>query len=81
MADGVKKTPASEALLNGLHSLLADHFINLLQTGEDIPPSVLNAMRQFLRDNSIEAAMDTSAIPQLQSLKDLPTFDQERDIG
>jgi hypothetical protein len=45
---------ASEDLLANLHGALAQQFIKKLQSGE-CTASDLNVIRQFLKDNGIEA--------------------------
>jgi hypothetical protein len=78
---------ASENELSLLHKLLAEEFAKMLtegvrftdsETGEVItrPPTAaeLNTIRQFLKDNNIQAAMDHS--PALKDIvADLPSFE------
>lgn len=61
--------------LEDLHEALAQHFLDAIRTGDEVPPSLLNAARQFLKDNGVEAAQGHGKI---QSLVDeLPEFDDE----
>lgn len=79
MADGVS---ASTKALQGLHKALAEHFVSMLDGGpEKITAADLSVIRQFLRDNGIEATPNNAAISKLKSLSDLPTFDQEKEAS
>ena len=71
-----------KALRNSLdliQSLMTDHFIERLQSGE-ISPSELNTIRQFLKDNHVivspEKAADLGTLGAL-----LPEFGDEEDDG
>ena len=44
----------TRTLLESLHGLLAEEFINRIQSGE-AEPALLNAARQFLKDNAVDA--------------------------
>jgi hypothetical protein len=46
--------------LDLIQSLMTDHFIERLQSGE-ITPSELNTIRQFLKDNNIVVPVEKSA--------------------
>ena len=61
-------------LLEALHEALAQHFLAEIQAGE-APPSLLNAARQFLKDNGVEAAQGHDVIQSL--VEELPEFDNE----
>lgn len=62
------KSKATEASLGNLHGILCEHFADILKNGEEVvdketgevsrrPPSaaLLAQIRQFLKDNKIEA--------------------------
>lgn len=70
---------ASDKLLDALHGALADHFRDVLENGREVidketgevkrvPPdaSTLNTIRQFLKDNHIQAGQN--ADPNLNAL-------------
>ena len=46
---------ASEEALAALHGAMAEHFTARLQSGEPMKAADLGVMRQFLKDNHIEA--------------------------
>lgn len=52
---------ASNKTLQDLHEALADTFLELIHSG-DAKSADLNAARQFLRDNGIQDASDTSKL-------------------
>jgi hypothetical protein len=85
VADGVKKSKATPAAsMELLHSLLSAEFQRMLEeakdTGEALGPAALSAIRQFLRDNGIEAARDSMGT--LSSLVDqAPSFDENQGVG
>jgi hypothetical protein len=61
--------------LDLIQSLMTDHFIERLQSGE-VSPSELNTIRQYLKDNNIVVAPDKSA--ELGTLGNLlPEFSDE----
>lgn len=63
--------------LESLHGLLIDEFISRIQSGE-AEPSTLNAARQLLKDNSVDAVVtDDSPLNRLSKMV-LP-FDDERE--
>lgn len=77
----MSKNAATEAALSALHGELAAAFKDMLEARDEsgkrlVPPAqVLNVIRQFLKDNGIEADRGTmSALAALS--KDLP-FDGE----
>jgi len=77
----VSKNAATEAALSALHGELAAAFKDMLEARDEsgkrlVPPAqVLNVIRQFLKDNGIEADRGRSKV--LDDLsKDLP-FDGE----
>lgn len=49
-----KKGKATDATLSDLHGLLAGEFKKIIEAG-DAPASTLNVIRQFLKDNDIQA--------------------------
>lgn len=69
---------ANKSLQNALElmqTLMTDHFIERLQSGE-VTPSELNTIRQFLKDNYIVITPEKSAdMGTLGAL--LPEFDDE----
>ena len=69
---------ADKGLRNALEliqTLMTDHFIERLQSGE-VTPSELNTIRQYLRDNNIVVAVEKSAdLGTLGAL--LPEFSDE----
>ena len=65
---------ATQDDLDGLHGLLARYFASELGKG-DAPPSLVNAARQFLRDNHIEASVANGTIKQIAD--GIPTFDED----
>lgn len=72
----------SENQLAELHGLMTKYFKSELakskKSGEALPPSLLNTMRQFLKDNGIDCV--GTANPDLNELaKDLPVFPDEAD--
>ena len=65
--------------LDLIQSLMTDHFIERLQSGE-ITPSELNTIRQYLKDNHIVVAPEKAdAMGTLSTL--LPEFGEEEDDG
>ena len=68
---------ANKGLTNALEliqTLMTDHFIERLQSGE-VTPSELNTIRQFLKDNNITSTIEAS-VP-LQTIQtNLPTADE-----
>jgi hypothetical protein len=63
--------------LEQLHGLLIEEFIGRIESGE-AEPSLLNAARQLLKDNSVDAVVtDDSPLNRLSKMV-LP-FDNERD--
>tara|TARA_R110002051_G_scaffold265585_1_gene325448 strand:+ start:130 stop:393 length:264 start_codon:yes stop_codon:yes gene_type:complete len=62
--------------LESLHGLLIDEFISRIQSGE-AEPSTLNAARQLLRDNSVDAVITDDAPLNRLSKMVLP-FDNEK---
>jgi hypothetical protein len=85
MADRVNKSVATpSASMELLHSMLSAEFQRMLEdakdTGEALGPAALSAIRQFLRDNGIEAARDSMGT--LSSLADqAPSFDKDQGVG
>lgn len=71
---------ASEDLLGEIHGLMAKNFLRKLQEHpDDITPSELNTMRQFLKDNGISC--DPAANEDLSGiLKLLPSFDKQEAV-
>ena len=73
----------SEDQLAELHGLMTSYFKSALarseKSGEPLPPSLLNAMRQFLKDNGIDCiGRDNLDLNDLA--RDLPVFlEQEKD--
>lgn len=69
---------ANKGLTNALEliqTLMTDHFIERLQSGE-VTPGELNTIRQYLKDNSIVVTPEKSAdLGTLGAL--LPDFDDE----
>ena len=65
--------------LDLIQSLMTDHFIERLQSGE-ITPSELNTIRQYLKDNHIIVSPEKSEnLGTLGAL--LPEFGEEEDDG
>ena len=65
--------------LDLIQSLMTDHFIERLQSGE-ITPSELNTIRQYLKDNHIVVSPEKAdAMGTLSTL--LPEFGEEEDNG
>ncbi len=85
MDNRVKKSQATSAgSMELLHSMLSAEFQRMLEeakeTGEPLGPAALSAIRQFLRDNGIEAARDSMGT--LSSLADdAPTFDKDQGVA
>ncbi len=71
---GSPNSKATQNSLEELHALLADYFKGALKE-TDVAPSLLNAARQFLKDNGIEASLDNGAI--LEIADGIPTFDED----
>ena len=69
---------ATQDDLDGLHGLLARYFASELGKGE-CAPSLLNAARQFLKDNHIEASVANGTIRQIAD--GVPTFDEDELTG
>lgn len=59
-----------------LQDMLTDEFIERIQSGE-AEPSLLNAARQYLKDNSIHASLQQS--DKLQDLVSILPFKDEED--
>lgn len=73
---------ASKEAMEVLHGLLADHFKKVLK-GEEPPTSAeLNVIRQFLKDNHIEAQADRpgSSFNEFVSVA-LPFMQREEEDG
>jgi len=65
--------------LDLIQSLMTDHFIERLQSGE-ITPSELNTIRQYLKDNHIVVSPEKAdTMGTLSAL--LPEFGEEEDDG
>lgn len=71
---GSPSKKASQESLEELHALLADFFKGALKADE-VQPSLLNAARQFLKDNGIEANLSQGQV--LSIVEDIPTFDED----
>ena len=69
---------ATQDDLDGLHGLLARYFAAELGKG-DAPPSLVNAARQFLRDNHIEASVANGTV--IQIADGVPTFSEDELTG
>jgi hypothetical protein len=70
---------ATKDLLDQLHGALAEELIKRIQDG-DAKPADLNAARQFLKDNGIEAvATPDSNLGKLAQV--LPFSDEHEDEG
>ena len=63
--------------LEELHSLLAEEFVHRIRSGEATPAD-LNAARQFLRDNGVDATPN-EATPLFNLAMSLP-FNSEKPI-
>lgn len=85
----MSKTKATENALGSLHGILCDHFTDILTNGEQVTdpdtgevtfkkPSaaILAQIRQFLKDNKIEAVPETNS-PLGHLVGVLPTFTDE----
>ena len=57
--------------LSKLHEMLCDELTRRLQAGEDLSPADLNVIRQFLKDNNVDA-LATDDSPLAEVLKSLP---------
>lgn len=74
---------ANMQAMEALHAKLAEVLAEGLkpqidpETGETLPPNaaILNVARQFLKDNKVEALVESNK--PLQSLADLPVFDED----
>ena len=64
---------ADEQELASLHGMLARHFKRALASGEPVPPATLNAIRQFLKDNSIDC-IGTANADLMDIAASLPDF-------
>tara|TARA_R100001198_G_scaffold51233_1_gene28719 strand:+ start:111 stop:341 length:231 start_codon:yes stop_codon:yes gene_type:complete len=62
--------------MEGLQDLLIDTFIDRIKSGEDTP-ALLNAARQLLKDNNINAAV-TKGSP-MENLVNILPFDDPTD--
>lgn len=71
---GSQNRKASQDSLEELHCILAEYFKGALSK-DDVPPSLLNAARQFLKDNGIEATLENATI--LEISEQIPTFDED----
>lgn len=82
MADRVSKS-ASADKMEGIHDLLADAMLARMQQakdgGEPLSAAEWSAIRQFLRDNYIEAARDNAKIHSIA--EDAPTFDADEGVA
>lgn len=84
MDNRVDSKAASTDLMEELHCLLTEDMIKLLrdaiEAGEPLQAAQWSSIRQFLRDNNIEAARGRMA--KLSSLADeAPTFDANEGTG
>jgi hypothetical protein len=70
----MSKGRATESALADLHGVLAREFTRLVQ-GEEVSPALLNAARQFLKDNNISCEPENNADMQ-DLIRALPTSDE-----
>jgi hypothetical protein len=54
---------ASKEAMEALHGLLAEHFSGLLNGEGEVKAADLNVIRQFLKDNNINAQADRPGTP------------------
>lgn len=74
----MSNSKATEKELSSLHGLLASFFKEKLMSGEPITAAELGQIRQFLKDNGIEANIDQN--PDMNSIAQaLPEFDDDYD--
>ena len=68
----------TENQLAELHGIMTDYFKSELarskETGEPLPPSLLNTMRQFLKDNGIDC-VGRENVDLNDIAKNLPVFE------
>lgn len=62
-----EKKGAAKSRLNRLHEMLADAMLEMLEKPEELKGADLNVIRQFLKDNNIEATEDN---PQVRKLRE-----------
>ena len=69
----------TEGELATLHGLLSNYFASRLKSGEQLAPSELNAIRQFLKDNAIDCVGHEN--PVLYDItQNLPVFELEDEM-
>ena len=74
---------ASADKMEGIHDLLADAMLARMREaqegGQPLSAAEWSAIRQFLRDNYVEAARDNAKIHSIA--KEAPTFDADEGIA
>lgn len=70
---------ASDKDLSELHGGLAKRFLDMLNSGAPLKASDYNVIRQFLKDNNIEATAPPGS-PLFELTKNMPVFDQNGDL-
>jgi len=68
---------ASKDQLAELHELITKHFIDEIKNGE-VAPSLVNAARQFLKDNGVDCSAEHNA--PIRELKEILPFKRDPDL-